>query len=71
MDNMLKIKISSREAEILKLLVLGYTNKEISNTLFISLSTVKTHLETLFLKTGVYNCVQLAVFALKNDLTDY
>jgi len=71
MDNMLKIKISSREAEILKLLVLGYTNKEISNTLFISLSTVKTHLETLFLKTGVYNRVQLAVFALKNDLTDY
>lgn len=71
MDNMLKIKISSREAEILKLLVLGYTNKEISNTLFISLSTVKTHLETLFLKTGVYNRVQLAVFALKNNLTDY
>ncbi len=51
--------ISKREGEIIKLVSQGLSNQEIADRLFISLFTVKKHLNTVFLKTGVTNRVQL------------
>ena len=68
MDNTLNSKYTQKELEIINLIALGLTNKEIARELYISISTVKTHLENIFYKAGVSNRVQLAIFALKNGL---
>jgi len=52
--------ITKREKEIIQLLIQGRSNKEISEDLFISLSTVKSHIYWIFDKTGVKNRVELA-----------
>ncbi len=54
-----KFEISKREAEIIELICKGMSNQEISNSLFISLQTVKDHVYRIFIKTGVKNRVQL------------
>lgn len=52
--------ISPREKEVLLLLVKGKTNDEIANELYISLSTVKTHIRNLFTKTNSRNRIELS-----------
>jgi len=52
-------EISKREAEVIRQICRGLSNQEISETLFISLQTVKDHIHHIFLKTGVKNRVQL------------
>lgn len=54
-----KYDITSREREILGLLLKGKTNKEIEKELFISFSTVKNHVYKIFKKTGVKTRYQL------------
>jgi DNA-binding CsgD family transcriptional regulator len=51
--------ISKRETEIVHLIASGKSNQEISDSLFISLQTVKDHVHHIYLKTGVKNRVQL------------
>jgi len=48
-----EIKITTRDAEVLKLLVQGCSNKEIASHLNISPRTVKQHLRTMFLRAGI------------------
>ena len=48
-----KYELTAREKEILIFLVQGYSNKDISEKLCISLATVKTHIYNLYIKTGV------------------
>jgi DNA-binding CsgD family transcriptional regulator len=48
-----QLELSKRELEILNLLSLGHSNQEIAAKLFVSLSTVKTHLQNLFEKLDV------------------
>lgn len=45
-----KLEISKREYEVLKQMSLGLSNKEIANTLFVSESTIKTHVSNLLCK---------------------
>ena len=45
--------LTSREAEVVKLVVRGLTTKQISRTLFISENTVQRHLQNAFEKAGV------------------
>ena len=52
--------ISKRESEVVRLICRGLSNQEISETLFISLQTVKDHTHRIFVKTGVRNRVQLS-----------
>ena len=54
-----KFGISKRETEVFELICKGMTNQEISDSLFISVQTVKDHIYRIFLKTGVKNRVQL------------
>lgn len=50
--------LSSREIEVLKYLTDGLSNKEIGNKLFISVSTVKTHIINIYSKLQVKNRVE-------------
>jgi DNA-binding CsgD family transcriptional regulator len=61
-----KYGISAREREIALLLASGCSNREIGTRLFISDSTVKTHVKSLYRKIGVRNRVQM-VNALKGS----
>ena len=54
-----KLKLSSREIEILDLLKQGHSNKVISAKLFISELTVKTHRKNIMQKINVKNIVEL------------
>ena len=54
-----KLKLSSREIEILQLLKEGYSNKEISQHLFLSELTVKTHRKNIMTKMGAKNIADL------------
>lgn len=60
--------MTPREIEVLKRLVAGLSNKQIASELYISVHTVKAHLESIFEKTGAVNRVQAAVFAVYNNL---
>ena len=53
MINLNEIKITPRDQQVLRLLVLGCSNKEIASQLCISPRTVKQHLRTLFLRAGI------------------
>jgi NarL family two-component system response regulator LiaR len=48
-----QLELSKRELEILNLMAQGHSNEEIATTLFVSLSTVKTHNQNLFAKLDV------------------
>lgn len=52
-------QLSNRESEIVEQICKGLTNGQISDTLFISLQTVKDHIYHIYKKTGVKNRVQL------------
>jgi DNA-binding CsgD family transcriptional regulator len=49
------LNLTSRENEVLQLLVKGYSNNEIAEALFLSVSTIKTHVSNLFIKLDVTN----------------
>lgn len=48
-----RLELSKRELEILNLLAQGHSNQEIASKLFVSLSTVKTHIQNLYEKLEV------------------
>lgn len=53
-----KLELSKRELEILSLLAEGLSNQEIAEKIFVSLSTVKTHIQNLFEKLDVKRRIQ-------------
>jgi DNA-binding NarL/FixJ family response regulator len=61
-------ELSVREKEVLKLVALGMTNKEISEKLFISTHTVITHRKNITAKLGIKTIAGLTVYALINKL---
>jgi DNA-binding NarL/FixJ family response regulator len=55
--------LTDREIEVLRLLALGKTNRQVAKELLVSLSTVKTHVQHLSIKLGVSDRTQAAVRA--------
>lgn len=55
--------LTAREEEVLLTVAAGLTNAEIADELYISLSTVKTHLASLMGKLGARNRVEIAMWA--------
>jgi len=60
--------LTRRELEIVAKIVSGYANKEIARKLSISEDTVKHHVTNIFDKIGVYNRLELALFAIHHGL---
>src|SRR5262249_24988629 len=60
--------LTKRELQIVDALVQAQTNKDIAETFGISEYTVKHHLTNIFDKLGVYNRVELALFAINHQL---
>ncbi len=63
-----EINLTKREKDVLGLLVRGFSNKDMAETLFISEKTVKNHLTSIFRKLDVKDRTQAAVYALRNDI---
>jgi ATP/maltotriose-dependent transcriptional regulator MalT len=60
--------LTKREREVLHWVVQGYSNKEISQTLFITTASVKQHLTMIFLKLEVSSRTKAIVKAVKLGL---
>jgi DNA-binding NarL/FixJ family response regulator len=60
-------RVTAREWDVGRLVARGLTNGEIADALFVSPTTVKTHLSSLFAKLHVTNRVQLAIRVLEHD----
>jgi len=60
--------LSDREIEIITLIALEYSGKEISEKLFISTNTVETHRKNIMKKLDAKNTISLVKFAIKNNL---
>jgi DNA-binding NarL/FixJ family response regulator len=62
--------LSNREREVFQLIAEGFSTKQITETLCISMSTVKSHRSKIMEKLGLASPVQLGRFAIKLGLVD-
>ena len=62
--------LSHREAEVLRHIAMGETNREIAEALIISLNTVANHVRSILTKTETANRAEAAAFAMRHDLVD-
>ncbi|SHL62312.1 response regulator transcription factor [Shouchella rhizosphaerae] len=60
--------LAEREKEIIRLVGQGRNNAEIAAELYLSVGTVKNYISQLFIKLGVRDRTQLAIFAVKHDI---
>ncbi len=61
--------LNQRELDIIKLVGEGKTNKEIAETLYLSIGTVKNHITAILQKLDLRDRTQLAIFAVKQNLS--
>ena len=61
-------ELTVREQEILRLLALGHTNTDIARKLFVSTSTVRSHVHHMLTKLGVHNRTQAVTLAYQTGL---
>lgn len=62
--------LTSREMEVLKLIAQGLSNQEIADKLFLSTTTIKTHVGNVLMKLGVRDRVQAVIFAYESGLIE-
>ncbi|MEN3613153.1 response regulator transcription factor [Plantactinospora sp. ZYX-F-223] len=62
--------LSEREIEVVREIARGRTNLEIGAELFISLSTVKSHVSTIQAKLGLRNRTEIAVWAWEHRIVE-
>lgn len=62
------VPVTERETDVVRAIARGRTNQEIAAELFISVSTVKTHVASVQLKLGLRNRVEIAAWAWENRL---
>lgn len=60
--------LTEREIDVLSLIARGLSNSEISENLYISLNTVKTHIKNIFQKLEVEDRTQAVMTALKKNI---
>jgi DNA-binding NarL/FixJ family response regulator len=66
--NRLPDDLTSREADVLRLLARGHSNREIGRSLFISQNTAANHVRSILMKTGSTNRTEAAAFAHRHGL---
>jgi DNA-binding NarL/FixJ family response regulator len=62
--------LTEREREVLVQIAHGRSNREIARVLIVSEKTVKTHVSNLFIKLGVQDRTQAALFAVRHGLAE-
>lgn len=65
-DNSSSSELSPRENEVLRLVAMGYINKEIADKLNISINTVLSHRKNISSKLGIKSVSGLSVYAMMN-----
>lgn len=70
MVSVLADQLTSREREVLGLLVEGMDGRAIANQLTISTNTVRTHIQSILTKLQVHSRLEAATFAVRNRLVD-
>jgi DNA-binding NarL/FixJ family response regulator len=63
-------QLSARECEVLQRVARGMTNNQIARDLFMSIHTVKLHVQNILRKLNLPNRTEAAVFAVKEGLLD-
>jgi DNA-binding NarL/FixJ family response regulator len=60
--------LTSREKQILQMVVEGHSNQHIADKLFISIRTVESHKNHIMQKLGIKSVVELIKFAIRNNI---
>ncbi len=67
-ENREKVQLTDRELDVLRLIVDGYSNQEISEKLIVSIHTAKAHVCNILQKLSVDDRTQAAIKALKDGI---
>lgn len=67
-ENREKVQLTDRELDVLRLIVNGYSNQEISEKLIVSIHTAKAHVCNILQKLSVEDRTQAAIKALKDGI---
>ena len=62
--------LSVREREIMQMLAEGRSNKEVADSLHLSIKTIETHRANIMKKLGLKNIADLVLYAVRNQLID-
>ncbi len=62
--------LSEREMDVLRLLAQGFSNAEISGTLFLTKGTVRNYVSAILAKLGVEDRTQAAILAIRHGLAE-
>jgi two-component system, NarL family, response regulator NreC len=62
--------LTKRETEVLKYIALGYTNRQIADTLFLSFRTVNTHRANIMAKLDIHETAGLVRYAISTGLVE-
>jgi DNA-binding CsgD family transcriptional regulator len=62
------VDLTEKQKEILRYVLVGFTNKEIAHRMNLSPSTVNTHLDNIYSKLGCSYRLEASLIALKNGL---
>jgi DNA-binding NarL/FixJ family response regulator len=62
--------LSTREREILGYLSAGWSNRRIAEQCFLSLNTVRTHVQNILVKLGVHSKLEAVAFALEHRVVE-
>jgi DNA-directed RNA polymerase specialized sigma24 family protein len=68
-DNPALYRLSPREQKILSLLAKGWSNRRIAQESFLSLHTVRTHVQNILVKLGVHSKLEAVALALEHGQT--
>jgi DNA-binding NarL/FixJ family response regulator len=60
--------LSRRERDVLRLVTAGYSNQRIAETCYLSMHTVRTHVQSILVKLGVHSKLEAALFAIQHRL---
>jgi DNA-binding NarL/FixJ family response regulator len=63
-------QLTDRERDVLVRLARGQTNQQIAGELFMSVSTVKSHIRNVFRRLNLPGRTEAAVFAVREGLLD-
>jgi two-component system NarL family response regulator len=68
MVDLLVRTLSAREREVLGLLASGHSNRRIAEECYLSLNTIRTHVQNVLVKLGVHSKLEAVAFALEHDV---